>query len=66
VRWRATASSGTIDIVGTSDFSSGAPITAAVVGGTGSYNAVVGRVTITPTDQANVSTLVVSLERRGW
>jgi hypothetical protein len=31
-----------------------------------SYNAVVGRVTSTPTDQANVSTLVVSLERRGW
>jgi hypothetical protein len=59
-------SSGTIAIAGTSDFSSAAPITAAVVGGTGSYNAVVGRVTSTPTDQANVSTLVVSLERRGW
>jgi hypothetical protein len=59
-------SSGTIEIAGTSDFSSAAPITAAVVGGTGSYNAVVGRVTSTPTDQANVSTLVVSLERRGW
>jgi hypothetical protein len=59
-------SSGTIDIAGTTDFSSAAPITAAVVGGTGSYNAVVGRVTITPTDQAKVSTLVVSLERRGW
>ena len=53
-------------IAGTPDFSSAAPITAAVIGGTGSYAAVAGGVTITPTDQANVSTLVVSLERRGW
>ena len=46
--------------------SSAAPTTAAVIGGTGSYATVTGGVTITPTDQANVSTLVVSLERRGW
>jgi hypothetical protein len=57
---------GTIEIAGTPDFSSAAPTTAAVIGGTGSYATVAGGVTITPTDQANVSTLVVSLERRDW
>jgi hypothetical protein len=59
-------SSGTIEIAGTPDFSSAAPIAAAILGGTGSYNAVVGGVTITPTEESNVSSLVVSLERRGW
>jgi hypothetical protein len=54
--------SGTIQLAGTPDFSSAEPIAAAVVGGTGRYRSASGEVTITATDDQDVSVLVVRID----